>query len=119
MSKEAIHSDSAPAAIGTYSQAIKTGNLVFLSGQIPLDPATGEFVDGDFFSIADIAIWPWASHWEGQQQSLEDKPHMARWLDTVGARPGVKAGRAVAAELRSNLQTDKKAQDLLIEQGSK
>ena len=31
-----------------YSQAIKTGNLVFLSGQIPLDPATGEFVDGDF-----------------------------------------------------------------------
>ena len=48
MSKEAIHSDHAPAAIGTYSQAVKTGNLVFLSGQIPLDPATMEFVDGDF-----------------------------------------------------------------------
>ena len=48
MSKEAIHSDAAPAAIGTYSQAIKSGALVFLSGQIPLDPATMDVVDGDF-----------------------------------------------------------------------
>ena len=48
MDKQAIHSDDAPAAIGTYSQAVQTGNLVFLSGQIPLDPATMEFVDGDF-----------------------------------------------------------------------
>jgi reactive intermediate/imine deaminase len=48
MSKQSIHSDSAPAAIGTYSQAIQTGNLVFLSGQIPLDPATMEVADGDF-----------------------------------------------------------------------
>jgi len=48
MSKQAIHSDAAPAAIGTYSQAIKADKLVFLSGQIPLDPATMEFVDGDF-----------------------------------------------------------------------
>ena len=48
MTKKAIHSDSAPAAIGTYSQAIATGGLVFLSGQIPLDPATMEVVDGDF-----------------------------------------------------------------------
>jgi reactive intermediate/imine deaminase len=48
MSKEAIHSDNAPAAIGTYSQAIRSGELVFLSGQIPLDPHTMEFVEGDF-----------------------------------------------------------------------
>ncbi len=48
MSKEAISSDRAPAAIGTYSQAVKTGNLVFLSGQIPLVPETMEIVDGDF-----------------------------------------------------------------------
>ncbi len=48
MGKQAIHSDNAPAAIGTYSQAIKSGDFVFLSGQIPLDPATMEFVDGDF-----------------------------------------------------------------------
>ncbi len=48
MSKEAISTDRAPAAIGTYSQAVKTGNLVFLSGQIPLVPETMEVVDGDF-----------------------------------------------------------------------
>ena len=48
MSKTAIHSDNAPAAIGTYSQAIKVGDLVFLSGQIPLDPKSMEIVDGDF-----------------------------------------------------------------------
>ncbi len=48
MNKKNIHSDSAPAAIGTYSQAIQSGDLVFLSGQIPLDPATMEVVDGDF-----------------------------------------------------------------------
>lgn len=48
MNKEAIHSDHAPAAIGTYSQAIRSGDLVFLSGQIPLDPATMEVAVGDF-----------------------------------------------------------------------
>jgi reactive intermediate/imine deaminase len=48
MSKQAIHSDQAPAAIGTYSQPIRSGQLVFLSGQIPLDPRTMEIVAGDF-----------------------------------------------------------------------
>lgn len=48
MSNKPIHSDDAPAAIGTYSQAVQTGNLVFLSGQIPLDPATMQIVAGDF-----------------------------------------------------------------------
>jgi len=48
MTRKAIHSNDAPAAIGTYSQAIQTGNLVFLSGQIPLLPATMEIVEGDF-----------------------------------------------------------------------
>jgi reactive intermediate/imine deaminase len=42
-----VHTDQAPKAIGTYSQAAKAGNTVYLSGQIPLDPATGELVAGD------------------------------------------------------------------------
>ncbi len=46
MNKQVITSDRAPAAIGTYSQAIKVGNTVYLSGQIPLDPATMEVVEG-------------------------------------------------------------------------
>ena len=46
MSREIITTDKAPAAIGTYSQAVKVGSTVYLSGQIPLDPATMEVVDG-------------------------------------------------------------------------
>ena len=48
MSKKTITTEHAPSAIGTYSQAVQSGNLVFMSGQIPLDPSTMEVVDGDF-----------------------------------------------------------------------
>lgn len=44
--REAVATDAAPKAIGPYSQAIKAGGLLFVSGQIPLDPATGQMVDG-------------------------------------------------------------------------
>ena len=47
MTKQIIQTSEAPEAIGTYSQAIKTGNTVYLSGQIPLDPASMAMVDGD------------------------------------------------------------------------
>lgn len=47
MSREPIATDLAPGAIGTYSQAVQHGSLVFLSGQIPLDPATMQLVEGD------------------------------------------------------------------------
>jgi reactive intermediate/imine deaminase len=47
MPKVAIESPRAPAAIGTYSQAIQAGGTVYLSGQLPLDPATGQLVTGD------------------------------------------------------------------------
>ncbi len=47
MSKIIIHTDDAPAAIGTYSQAVKTGNTVYVSGQIPLDSKTMEFVSDE------------------------------------------------------------------------
>lgn len=48
MNKEIISTPKAPAAIGPYSQAVKTGLVVFLSGQIGLDPATGQLVSDDF-----------------------------------------------------------------------
>jgi reactive intermediate/imine deaminase len=47
MTKEIIQTDKAPQAIGTYSQAVKVGNTVYLSGQIPLVPATMTIIDGD------------------------------------------------------------------------
>jgi 2-iminobutanoate/2-iminopropanoate deaminase len=45
--RKAVSADGAPKAIGPYSQAIRAGSLLFLSGQIPIDPATGQMVDGD------------------------------------------------------------------------
>jgi 2-iminobutanoate/2-iminopropanoate deaminase len=45
--RKAFHTDQAPKAIGPYSQAVRAGNLLFLSGQIPLDPATMTIVEGD------------------------------------------------------------------------
>lgn len=50
--KAIISTDKAPEAIGTYSQAVKTNNTVYLSGQIPLDPETMTLVDGDFATQA-------------------------------------------------------------------
>ncbi len=47
MTRTIIHTDKAPPAIGTYSQAVRAGDTVYLSGQIPLDPATKELVTGD------------------------------------------------------------------------
>ncbi len=85
-----------------------------LYGVLDRQLADNEYVAGNFYSIADMAIWGWASLWEGQQQTLDDKPNMARWLKQVGARPGVIKGRAVAADQRSNLQSDKKAQEVLF-----
>ena len=45
--KEIISTENAPSAIGPYSQAVKTGNMVFVSGQIPIDPKTGDFVSNE------------------------------------------------------------------------
>jgi 2-iminobutanoate/2-iminopropanoate deaminase len=47
MEKKIISTKNAPGAVGPYSQAVKAGNFVFASGQIPLDPSTGELVNGD------------------------------------------------------------------------
>jgi len=50
MSNIAIHTENAPAAIGPYSQAIQAGNTIYVSGQLPIDPATGAFAGNDIAS---------------------------------------------------------------------
>lgn len=77
--------------------------------------ADRDFVAGDF-SIADMAIWPWASLWEGQQQDITKFPHLEAWLERVGARPAVQKGRALAAEKRNNGPRDAEAQKILFGQ---
>ena len=52
--RQAISSDGAPKAIGPYSQAIRAGQLLFLSGQVPLDPATGQLVGGDVAGFGEL-----------------------------------------------------------------
>ena len=76
--------------------------------------AQSEYVAGPEFTIADMAIWPWACLWEGQEQDISDKPHMSRWLDLVGSREAVQKGKALAADKRANLQDDKDAQKVLF-----
>ncbi len=79
--------------------------------------ADRDFVAGAY-SIADMAIWPWAILWEGQEQDIEKFPNMKTWLDRVGARPAVQAGKAVAADRRSRLQDDREAQRILFGQNA-
>ena len=74
--------------------------------------AEAEYLAGAY-SIADMACYGWASLWEGQQQTLDDKPHLARWLAQVGERPAVQRGMAVGIEKRKG-GFDKKAQGLLF-----
>ncbi|WP_122073931.1 glutathione S-transferase family protein [Pseudophaeobacter sp. EL27] len=88
-----------------------------LYGVLDRQLAENEFVAGDSFTIADMAIWPWASLWEGQEQSLEDKPHMARWLDLLWTRPGVIAGRSLEAVRRAD-RSDSRAQQVIFGKGA-
>ncbi|MFT6458753.1 glutathione S-transferase N-terminal domain-containing protein [Pseudophaeobacter arcticus] len=84
-----------------------------LYGVLDRQLAQNQYVAGDSFTIADMAIWPWASLWEGQEQSLDDKPHMARWLDQLWARPGIIAGRSLEAARRGD-RSDSRAQEVIF-----
>ena len=97
-----------------YAKDRYRGEVARLYGVLDRQLARHEYVAGPDFTIADMAIWPWASLWEGQEQTIEDKPHMARWLETVGLREGVRRGRAVAEDRRQNVQDDKEAQKILF-----
>ena len=84
MSKEALHTDNAPAAIGTYSQAVRTGKLVFLSGQIPLLPATMEVVEGDFEARARQVFENLKAVAEAAGGSLDDAVKLTIFLTDLG-----------------------------------
>jgi len=73
--KAIIHTEHAPAAIGTYSQAVKVDNTVYLSGQIPLDVNTGHLVEGDFAAQAEQVFKNLAAVCEAAGGSLD---HMVK-----------------------------------------
>ncbi|MBK1634719.1 glutathione S-transferase N-terminal domain-containing protein [Rhodovulum adriaticum] len=106
--------DLDPPQVLPYAQDRYRAEVARLYGVLDRRLADNTYVAGDFYSIADMAIWPWASLWERQEQTLDDKPHLARWLDAVGTRPAVQRGRALAAERRQNIGTDRQAQAVLF-----
>jgi GST-like protein len=78
--------------------------------------ADREFVAGEY-SIADMAILPWAKLWERQGQNIEDFPHVKRWLETLLARPAVQRGLSVSLEDRAkNDMADPAVQAVLFGQ---
>jgi GST-like protein len=56
------------------------------------------YLAGDTYTIADIASYPWAVNWKGQDQDLEEFPYVKRWFEEISDRPAVRRGLAVGGE---------------------
>lgn len=82
--KAVIHTEKAPAAIGPYSQAIKAGNTIYLSGQIPLDPQTMELVEGDIAAQARQVFTNLGAVCEEASGSLQDIVKLNLYLTDLG-----------------------------------
>jgi 2-iminobutanoate/2-iminopropanoate deaminase len=82
--RRAVSTDSAPAAIGPYSQAISTGSLLFCSGQIPLDPSTGEIVKEDVAGQARRCLENLAAVCEAAGTSLANAVRCTVYLAEMG-----------------------------------
>lgn len=84
MSRQIINTEHAPAAIGPYSQAVRVGNVVYFSGQIPLDPATGNVVEGDITAQARRAFDNLKAVAEAAGGSLEQIVRCGLFLTDLG-----------------------------------
>jgi len=84
MGKRVIHTDRAPKAIGPYSQAIQAGNFLFLSGQIPLDPKTGELVKGDIRQQTRQVLENIKGVLESQKLGMENVVKITIFLKDIG-----------------------------------
>tara|TARA_B100001741_G_scaffold40806_1_gene29053 strand:+ start:58 stop:528 length:471 start_codon:yes stop_codon:yes gene_type:complete len=84
MPKEIISTTNAPQAIGPYSQAVKTNNLMFISGQIPMDPTTGNLVEGSIEDEANQVLKNLQSICEAAGYSLDDAVKITIFLTDLG-----------------------------------
>jgi len=91
MPRQIIHTDHAPAAIGPYSQAVKSGQMVFLSGQIPLHPATGEVVNGGIEAQARRAFDNLEAVVEAAGGTLDNVVRLGLYLTDLGQFAAVNA----------------------------
>ena len=84
MQKEAVSSPQAPAAIGPYAQAVRSGDLLFLSGQIPLDPATGQLIGGGIEAQTERVLKNLEAVLEAAGASLKDVVKTTVYLTDLG-----------------------------------
>ena len=84
MKKKVIHTEKAPKAIGPYSQAIQAGDFLFLSGQIPLDPKTGELVKGDIRQQTQRVLENIKGILESQKLGMENVVKVTLFLKDIG-----------------------------------
>lgn len=101
-----------------YAQDRYRNEVGRLYGVLDKRLADREYVAGDY-SIADMAIWPWARGWENQQQDIAKFPNMAAWLDRIASREAVKVAVEVGKDARTDLTQDKEAQKVLFGSGAK
>ena len=84
MPRQPVHTDKAPAAIGPYSQAVRAGDTVYLSGQTPIDPATGDLVAGDIKAQARRAFDNLKAVCEAAGGSFDDVVRVGLYLTNLG-----------------------------------
>ena len=96
--KQVIHTEHAPAAIGPYSQAVKIGDLLFTSGQIPVDPATGAVPEGGI-----------------QAQARQSLSNIKAILNAAGTNMGAVIKTTVPYPARSAVQVARLPKDVLVE----
>jgi len=83
MKKKVVQTEKAPKAIGPYSQAIQAGDFLFLSGQVPLDPKTGELVKGDIGQQAKQVLENIKGVLESQRLGMEDVVKVTVFLKNI------------------------------------
>lgn len=109
--------DMDPPQVLPYAQGRYRREVARLLGVLDRQLAQHAHVAGEHYSIADMAIWPWAILWERMQQTLTDKPHLAAWLERVGERPAVQRGKALGEDHRRQGPMDPQAQRILFGTG--
>lgn len=117
--REAVSTPAAPAAIGPYSQAIRTGNLLFVSGQIPLDPATGTIVPGGIAEQADRVLRNLGAILEASGASFDRVVKTTVYLADMGEFAAMNEvyGRyfAAPAPARATIQAARLPRDVRVE----
>jgi GST-like protein len=97
-----------PYAIERYTNEARR-----LYGVLDRRLAKSRYIGGDAYSIADIAIFPWLRSWKNQGIAWADHPHLKGWFDEIGARPAVRRGVEVLADLRKPM-TDAQSREVLF-----